>query len=73
MRHSRQGDQDRLRDYRLDIVRETEMAVGVINVRGALVWLPKSEIRISELTAPPTISVPEWLADQRELGEDGGP
>ena len=27
----------------------------------------KSEITIDNLTCPPTITVPEWLVDQREL------
>lgn len=66
-RRSQQGDQDRLVDLVLEIERETDRAIGVRNARGDLVWLPKSEITIDNLTCPPTITVPEWLVDQREL------
>lgn len=67
MRHSHQGDQDRLVDLQLTIERETEKAVAVLNSRSRLVWLPKSQIGIDELTVPPTLTIPEWLADEREL------
>ena len=66
-RRSQQGDQDRLVDLVLEIERETARAIGVRNARGDLAWLPKSEITIDNLTCPPTITVPEWLVDQREL------
>lgn len=66
-RRSPQGDQERLVDLVLEIERETDRAIGVRNARGDLAWLPKSEITIDNLTCPPTITVPEWLVDQREL------
>jgi hypothetical protein len=67
-RRSQQGDQERLVDFRnMEIERETDRAIGVRNARGERVWLPKSEITIDNLTCPPTITVPEWLVDQREL------
>jgi len=66
-RRSQQGDQERLVDLVLEIERETDRAIGVRNARGERVWLPKSEITIDNLTCPPTITVPEWLVDQREL------
>lgn len=67
MRYSDQGDQERLVDLRLEIQGETEKAVAVLNSRGRKVWLPKSQIGIDELTAPPTLTIPEWLVDEREL------
>ena len=66
-RRSQQGDQERLVDLVLEIERETDRAIGVRNARGERCWLPKSEITIDNLTCPPTITVPEWLVDQREL------
>lgn len=66
-RRSQQGDQERLVDLVLEIEHETDRAIGVRNARGERVWLPKSEITIDNLTCPPTITVPEWLVDQREL------
>lgn len=67
MTRSLQGDQERLVDLFLEIERETAKAIGVRNARGILIWLPKSEVTIDNLTTPPTITVPEWLVDQREL------
>lgn len=67
-RRSQQGDQERLVDFRdLEIERETDRAIGVRNARGDRVWLPKSEITIDHMTVPATITVPEWLVDEREL------
>lgn len=43
---------------------ETEKAVLVTNARGAEVWLPKSQLGFY---SGGRISVPRWLADQREL------
>ena len=67
MTRSTQGDQDKLVDIQAEILGETEKAVAIENARGHKVWLPKGEIAIDELTSPPTLTVPEWLVDQREL------
>lgn len=49
---------------------ETEKAVLVTNARGAETWLPKSQLGFY---ADGRISVPRWLAEQRELeGERHG-
>lgn len=66
-RRSQQGDQDLLVDLVMEIEHKTDRSIGVRNARGHLVWLPKSEITIDNRTSPPTVTVPEWLVDDREL------
>lgn len=47
------------------VLRETEKAIQVENARGEKVWLPRSELGFYQ---DGRISVPRWLADDREVG-----
>lgn len=47
-----------------DVLAETERAIQVENARGERVWLPRSQI---DETSDGRISVPRWLAEDREL------
>lgn len=46
------------------VIRQTEKAVQVENSRGENVWLPVSQLGFY---ADGKISVPRWLADEREI------
>ena len=46
------------------ILRQTEKAIQVENSRGEKVWLPVSQL---EFYPDGKISVPRWLADEREI------
>lgn len=50
---------------KLEIHRETELAVMVKNEKDQAVWLPKSQIEIWEEAGE--IEMPEWLATDKEL------
>lgn len=47
-----------------DILHETEKAIQVENARAEKVWLPRSQINFY---ADGTISVPRWLAEEKEI------
>ena len=58
-------------DLELVILAETDLAVMVHNDKDAKVWLPKSLIEIDgDITGkgrPSTVTMPTWLAEEREL------
>lgn len=47
-----------------EVIRQTEKAVQVENSRGENVWLPVAQLGFY---ADGKISVPRWLADEREI------
>lgn len=47
---------------------ETDKAIQLENARGEMVWLPKSQLGFY---ADGRISIPQWLADDREI--EGSP
>jgi hypothetical protein len=47
---------------------QTNMAIAVENARGVRVWLPISQL---EFYADGRISVPRWLAEEKELAARG--
>jgi hypothetical protein len=53
----------KLTDIELEIKAETDRAVMVENLKGKVVWLPKSQIEIDN----GVITLPEWLAIEKEL------
>lgn len=67
MTRSRQGDQDALVDIDLEIKFETERAVRVDDAAGKACWLPLSLIEIDRDRSPPRITMPLWLAEERNL------
>lgn len=57
-------------DLELTIIAMTPLAVAVKNDRAVTVWLPRSLIEVDgEIIKgqPATITLPEWLAEDREL------
>lgn len=48
----------------VEIKHQTEKAILVTNLRGLNTWLPKSQI---EINSENEISLPEWLAVDKEL------
>lgn len=57
-------------DLELTIIAMTPLAVAVKNDRAVTVWLPRSQIEIDGDPIPgqpTTITMPEWLAEDREL------
>lgn len=67
MTRSRQGDQDELVDLDLEIKFETVRAVRVDDAAGKACWLPLSLIEIDRDRSPPRITMPLWLAEERNL------
>lgn len=51
-------------EVEVEIIHQTETAIKVENLKGVNVWLPKSKIEIHDNGE---ISLPEWLAIDREL------
>lgn len=49
------------------VLRETDKAIQVENARGDKVWLPRSQLGFYQ---DGRISVPRWLADDREIDGD---
>jgi hypothetical protein len=50
------------------ILAETDLAIMVHNDRDKTVWLPKSQVEIERRGGgAATITLPEWLAEDREL------
>lgn len=52
-------------ELNIEILHETDHAIMIENLNEENVWIPKSQIEISE--DEKTIGIPEWLAKDKEL------